>query len=1317
MSDGVILPLSTAQRGMWVGQQIAPEGAIFKIAEAIELHGTIDACLLQQALLQVTREMETLRVRIVQPAGLPYQMIMPEFTDGIELLDFTAEMDPRAAAYRFMQAELSSPFDFETAPVWVSAILKLSETSWFWYHRAHHIMLDGFSGGMVMRRVAELYTALRQNQQPAPAAYHALSTLIDGEAAYRASERYHKDQSYWLSRMQGLPEPATLARRNRPPRGGLLRSTAVLPASLTLRLRERVAGMNVSLPQALIALVAAYYFRMTGSHDLVFGLPVTARASGAARRAPGMVANAVPIRLALVGDLSFDQLFIQAARTIREALRHQQYRYEDLRRDLGLLNQGRQIARLGINIEPFDYHLTFDGVKATIHNLSNAQMEDLTVFVYDRSDGSGLTIDFDANSGLYSEAELDAHKRRLCSLIEAATDQPGARLCDVDLLGPEERRRVLVDWNDTADATALASVPCLVAEQALKTPDAVAITLEGHGGRSLTYGALNERSLSLAGHLAAQGIGPGDIVGVALPRSELLPAALLGILRAGAAYLPLDPDGPADRLSMMLTDANPVCVLTLRTHAARFEPAAVTCLFLDGMTDAFPDTSRLPPPDLSRAAYVIYTSGSTGRPKGVEVSHGNLANLLQGMREIIAINASDNWLAVTTITFDIAGLELFLPLIAGGRVVIGTPETIRDPLALGRLIRAEHITIMQATPSLWRTVLANRDVSLSSVHALVGGEALTGDLARRMIMRTHKVTNLYGPTETTIWSTTMHLSLADLDPPPIGRPIRNTQAYVLDPLLQPVPVGVAGMLFIGGAGVAKGYLNQASLTRDNFIDDIFAGGGGRLYRTGDQARWREDGTLEYLGRVDQQVKIRGHRIELGEIESHLARHEAVAAVAVSAQPDASGEPVLVAYIAAAPDRAPSDAMLRHYLAGRLPDVMIPAVFMMLDELPQTLNGKLDRKSLPAPQQASLERPPAMPRSETERRLVEIWQRILHRQDVSIHDNFFALGGDSLSGAELFVEIAESFGREIPFASLFRASTIVGLAELLDHGKVTDPLETLLPLKANGQKPPLFCVHPILGLGWPYAALIQHIDQDRPLYAFQAKGLRPFPANPTLVHSTIEEMAASYVLEMRTVQPQGPYHLLGWSLGGLVVHAMAAQLRREKEQVALLVMVDSYPFMSQMEDLEEADEVGLALAFLGMQTTSDAVQPATMAQLVRRLYDNLLSQSLVQAVIRTESDIMVRLEQVVRSNLALARRYRPPAIDVDAVFCSALRRTRAELGALIDYRPDAWLSLVGQLSVYGIDCHHQDMFSADAAEHIGAILNDHMAIASIEPACV
>lgn len=1310
-ADTYEMPLTTAQRGIWVGEKISPPGTVFNIAETIEILGAIDPRILAAALRALTAEMETVRVRVGERNGVPVQVIQSEFTDAFPLIDVSGAADPRAAAHAAMMAELTKPVDFDRDPLWVGRIYKAAEDHYFWYHRSHHIIMDGFTGGQVARRAAELYTAIAEGREPEPHNFGRLSTLVESEIAYRQSDAYVKDRAFWAERLAGLPEPVSLARRHRPSSGGLLRETAHLPAASATKLREMVRGTGISLPQVLISLVAAYYFRITGAPDLVLGLPVTARPSGVLRRVPGMVANAVPIRLAMSADMTMETLCQQTARRVREALRHQRYRYEDLRRDLGLMMPHQQIAWIGVNIEPFDYALRFGEHPAIPHNLCNGSIEDLMVFIYDRGDNQDLRIDFDANPALYDAPELADHARRLLRLVEAVTADPAAPIGSFDLLGPAERERLLYGWNATASEAAAPSLPALFARQATRTPDAVAVRVDDAAGTTLTYRDLEARSSRVAADLIAQHIGVGDIVAVALPRTAALPIGLLGILKTGAAYLPLDYAGPAERLTAMLEDAHPVAVLTTPEHAHLFGRRGIPCLFVDPAASPQRDGALLfagHRPAADQTAYVIYTSGSTGRPKAVEVTHGNLANFLAAMRQELAPTAADRFLAVTTATFDIAGLELFLPLTVGAQVVVAQTETIRDPLALHRLVREAEITVMQATPSLWRILLANPDVSLVGVHALVGGEALPAELARRLLHLADRVTNLYGPTETTIWSTCARLDMDALDPPPIGRPIRNTRVYVLDERRAPVPTGIAGELYIAGDGVAKGYLHRPELAAERFLRDPFSAAGGRMYRTGDRVRWRDDGTLEFLGRADQQLKLHGFRIEPGEIESHIARYAGVEQVAVVGVAPPHGDMRLVAYVVPTEGSPPDIALLREHVAARVPDYMVPSAFVLIQALPLTPSGKLDQKALPAPALVAGDR--AEPQTPTQATLATLWAQVLGRDDIGIHDNFFELGGDSLTAAELVAAMAAQFDFDIPLGNLFHASTIAGLASLLDEGRRQNPLDVVLPLRPVGDLPPLFCIHPIIGLGWPYASLLPHID-DRPVYALQARSLARAaePAN-----DSIEAMAADYIVQIRRIQPHGPYHLLGWSLGGLIAHAMAGQLREAGETVAFLGLLDAYPFTggADIDTIPEAERVRVVLGFLGLPEA--AGMPTTVDGLAAHLcqaYD-LMSEPGIRAILRADPGFLGRMTETVRHHLAIAQRHVPQPVEADMLFVQATGTGTDGLEGVLDHSAQAWDGLIsGKLTVHDIDCHHQEMLSPAIARRFGPIVERQLRAAA------
>jgi enterobactin synthetase component F len=769
------------------------------------------------------------------------------------------------------------------------------------------------------------------------------------------------------------------------------------------------------------------------------------------------------------------------------------------------------------------------------------------IFVYDRGTDTGLRFDLDANPALYGEAELDEHRRRLSLLAEQVLAHPDEPLRSLDVLGTEERHRLLVDWNRTQGPVPENRIPAMVSHWAAAAPEAPAVTFEE---TTLSYRELHQRSVEQARQLMAQGVRPGDIVAVALPRSEKLLIVLLAIMRTGAAYLPLDLDSPMERTAMVLEDAAPAAIIAEAPLHERFAACgrAVLAPAEEGPTSA----EGVQEPDLSTpdgVVYVLYTSGSTGRPKGVQVTHRNLSNFLRAMELELQPKATDRFLSVTTLIFDIAGLELYLPLTSGAQVILAGSDVVHHPLLLARLIRRSNATHMQATPSLWRILLSSSEATLDNVHVLVGGEALSAELALRLQEKAARVTQFYGPTETTIWSTVSHLGIVGAAAPPIGKPLLNTQLYVLGEDRRPVMTGTAGELYIGGEGVARGYLNRPELTEERFLADPFADNGGRMYRTGDLVRWNEEGELEFLGRIDDQVKINGHRVELGEIESCLLRNPAVAQAAVAAHRGKDGTTALVGYVVAAPAGETDPEALRASLSAQLPSFMVPRKIMVLAALPLTPNGKLDRKALPVPERATraLYTQPVTP---AEKKLASLWQQVLRVDAVGLHDNFFELGGDSLTAAELCAVFPSQFGRELPLAIVFEAPTIAELSARVEHltSESVDALSVVLPLRRGkpSEERPLFCIHPIAGLSFSFSGLLRHLNPEMPVYGLQSRGLSDGECLP----GSIEEIAADYLDHVLSVQPEGPYRLIGNSLGGLIAHSMAELMLARNLQVDL-----------------------------------------------------------------------------------------------------------------------------------------------------------------------
>ena len=1308
-------PLTVAQRGLWMTQKITP-GAILNIAEAVEICGPVKPEIFRRALHQVVAEAEQLRVCVVEENGKPRQVLRPAYPADFPYVDMSREADPRAAIQAWMMHEVTQPVDLRKDPLWVSALLKASEDCYFWYQRAHHIVYDGYGGGLVARRLAELYTVYTRGEAAEPKCFCTVAAMVEAEGTYRNSDRFHRDREYWQQQLAQLPEAVTLSHshRRRALSSELRRSVGYLSAETARRLAEFGKSTGASLPQVLISLIAAYYLRVTGVRDLVFGMPVSGRINGALRNSVSVSANVVPIRLSFTAEMTAADLFGQVSRTVRSALRHQQYRFEDIRRDLGLVGQGQNVAWLGVNIEPFDYRLSFDGAATLSHNVSNSSAEDLMVFVYDRGTDADLRFDLDANPALYDMTELDEHRRRLLRLIEQVLANPTTPLRELDILGDEERQRLVCDWNNTAAAVPDISVPTLVEQWAAATPDATAVVFEG---TTVSYRELHERSLQQARRLVASGVQPGEIVAVALPRSEQLLVVLLAIMRTGAAYLPVELDSPNDRIALVLDDASPTVLIAEPQMYARFA-GSYTLLEPEG-GDALPGEDG-PEPDLSTpegVAYVLYTSGSTGRPKGVEITHRNLGNFLHGMQQQLRPTARDRFLAVTTLIFDIAGLELYLPLTVGARVVLASTEALHNPRALARLIRHSGVTHVQATPSLWRVLLSSSETRLNGVHALVGGEALSAELAARLKSMAARVTQFYGPTETTVWSTAVEIEEVGTVAPPIGRPILNTRLYVLDEDRKLVVTGAIGELYIGGAGVAKGYLKRPELTAERFIADPFAGDGSRMYRTGDLVRWSDAGLLEFIGRADDQVKINGHRIELGEIESLLLHHPAVAEAAVVAHRNADSITSLAAYVVAESGCLIEIDALRGFLAGRVPTYMMPSSFIVLEAMPLTPNGKLDRKSLVVPERASL-MAYAEPVTEVEKKLAALWQEILNVERVGLHDNFFELGGDSLNAAAMSALFPEHLEIELPLGSVFEAPTIADLAVLVERlsSESLDPIAVMLALRTVSKNAhrPLFCIHPMAGLSLGFSSLLRHLDPSMPVYGLQSCGLRSSEQLP----ASIEQIAADYLEEIRRVQPDGPYRLVGRSLGGLIGHSIVEQMQARGLEVEMLAMIDSYVFAGDelARPRNEAEEVRAVMSFLDTHSLHENT-PQTLKELaavVVQTYDPH-SIPLFQGIIRSNPEFIYNLCAVMINHLALARQYMPGKIDVDLLYFQAMDK-KGDLDGILDRSPSAWRRFIGgTIEVHELACHHEGVLDAVPAAQIGNTLRQRFSMPRLQRA--
>ncbi|NEW37377.1 amino acid adenylation domain-containing protein [Nocardia cyriacigeorgica] len=1045
--------LSPAQTALWYAQRIRPDVPL-TIAQYVEIHGDLDAGRLLYSIERFGAETQVGLLRLVEIDGVPHQVVDPFHRPGWARVDLRGESDPHAAAMHWMNEHASSPIDLDKDHLITNAVLRTGDNDYIWYARAHHIIIDGYGAMNALTRTAEIYTAIESETEPVVSRATPLADIYADESRYRDSARYRNDRDYWLEQLAGVGGTLSLSNANSAvpmPDPGRRRATAVLDEHTEAAVTAATTAFGAANSTLFAAALACYVRSVTGNNDVVLSLPVSARTTVALRRSAGVVSNVVPLRVRFDEQTTVRDVVRAVELQITGALRHQRYRHDDIRRDCGYSRDARGFFGPMVNIMLFHNELKFGSLLGSLHVLATGPVEDLSINLYNGV-GDRIHIDFEANPQLYGETELAMHHDRfldfLARFMTAGTETAALSLTAIT---DAERHRVLHAWNATDVPVAVDTLAGIFAGRAAVCPDATAVEFEDE---TLTYRELDERSSRLARMLIAHGAGPDRVVGVHLRRSIDLMVGLYGIVKAGAAYLPLDLDYPRERMERILQQAAPVTVLTAAEDAATVPEQAQT-LAIDTAdlsvyeADPITDADRPVPLRPDHLAYVIFTSGSTGNPKGVGVTHAAIVNRLRWMQHEYPLDAGDAVLQKTPATFDVSVWEFFWPLQIGARLVVARPDGHRDPSYLAGVIAAKGVTTAHFVPSMLSVFVTDTDVRACTGlrRVFCSGEALPPAMVRdfHAALPGPRLHNLYGPTEAAV-DVTYWPCPADPETVPIGSPVWNTQTYVLDARLQPVPPGGVGELYLAGTQLARGYLGQPRLTADRFVANPFTPGT-RMYRTGDLARWHlrgrgsaggpERGVLEYLGRTDFQVKIRGLRIELGEIEAALLADERVARAVCVAHAGRTGDE-LVAYVVAGPgardtgdtaDRLDTAALLTG-LRETLPAYMVPTALMELDELPLSVNGKIDRAALPAP--AAVVRPAGRvgiaPRTEVERVLAGIFAEVLELDDIGVEDGFFDLGGNSLIAARAVARINGTLGAGVTIRDLFEAGTIAALAE-------------------------------------------------------------------------------------------------------------------------------------------------------------------------------------------------------------------------------------------------------------------------------------------------
>jgi amino acid adenylation domain-containing protein len=1296
------LPLSYAQQRLWLIDQLEPGSATYNIPLAMRLDGALDAGALERSLVEILRRHEALRTTFTTVAGEPRQVIAAVPSFSLPVVDLASLPEParEAESQRLAIEDANRPFDLSRGPLLRAALLRLEERAHVLLLNMHHVVSDGWSIGVLTSELTVLYEAFSAGRpSPLPELRIQYTDYALWQREWLSGEVLAAQLAYWKEHLRGAPAALDLPLdRPRPAveshRGAML--PILLPRELSTALGLLSRREGVTLFMTLLAAFQVLLHRHSGQDDIVVGSPIAGRTRVETEGLIGFLVNTLVLRGKLGGDPTFRELLAQVRESTLGAHAHQDVPFEKLVEELA---PPRDLGRAPL----FQAMLILQNAPASPPSLGDVSLAwlaverttakfDLTLSIWETAEGLAGALEYATD--LFDAATMARMAGHLQALLEGAVADPGARVSDLPLLTEPERCRLLVEWNDTK--AAYPQDHCiheLFEAQVETTPEATALIFEG---QSLGYRELDARANRLAHRLIALGAGPGALVGLALERSPEMVVGLLGILKAGAAYVPLDPTYPADRLAFMIEDAGLGLLVSEGSLAGALPEHAARVVVVDAPESDTPDTSPGRRARGEDVAYVIYTSGSTGRPKGVEIPHRAVVNFLVTMRARPGLTAADRLLAVTSLSFDIAVLELFLPLVVGAQVDIVTRATAMDGAALRSRIEQAGITVMQATPSTWRLLLDAGWPGGQGFVALVGGEAVPRDLVNALAARAGSVWNMYGPTETTIWSCIQPLTAGE-GPVSIGRPIANTRALVLDRRLALLPVGVPGELYLGGAGLARGYLGRPELTGERFIDDPFLAGE-RLFRTGDLCRFRADGTLECLGRLDYQVKLRGHRIELGEIEAVLAEHPAVRQAVVTVREDTPGDRRLIAYlVAASPASKPAPDELRRHLQTKLPDYMIPATFVALEAIPLTPNGKIDHRSLPAPAALSVARGSfRAPRTLTERVLAGIWADLLGLDRVGIDEDFFALGGHSMLAVRVFGRIQERFGKSLPIATLFQAPTIEKLADLLARDDWAPSWSSLIPISTTGSRRPFFCVHAFGGNVLNFRLVSRYLGEDQPFYGLQSRGLGGGEAP----HERVEEMAAAYIDEMRAVQPRGPYAIGGSSSGGVIAYEMAQQLLARGERVATLVLLDTKrigPPSPRTTRVFAASSLRRFAARLDHHLGNLLIRPPRegLAYLAERV-GGRLGRNPTAETVKTGGPA---IRQVIEANRAALRSYtpRPYPGQVVMLLCADEPDRVTHDGRL------AWADLVEGLVMRYIPGTHENMLDEPQVSEVAAVL--------------
>ena len=1286
------LPLVAAQPGIWMAERLSTLPGAWSVAHYVELRGALDPTLLGKAIVAGLQQADTLSLRFEEEEGEVWQWVAADRTFAEpSIIDLRTAPDPHRAATERMQADLAQDLRVDGGnPLVCHQLLRVGDDRWYWYQRYHHLLVDGFSFPAITRQIAAIYRAWQRGEATPESPFTPFAEVVDEYQRYAGSEAWQRDKAFWQAQRQALPAPASLSAA---PLGGRAAGSDIWRMKLEMNadaFRRLASHAPQCQPADLaLALTTLWLGRLCNRMDYAAGFIFMRRMGSAALTSTGPVLNVLPLAVHIDARETLADLAMRLAAQLKKMRRHQRYDAEQIVRDSGKAAGDEPLFGPVLNVKVFDYQLDIDGVQAVTHTLATGPVNDLELALFPDETG-GLSLEILANKARYDEAELRRHMARLTALLAQFAADPALRCGEAEMLSADELAR-LAAVNDTAVPLPATTLSALVADQARKTPDAPALA---DARWQFSYREMRQQVVALAQLLRQRGVKPGDSVAVALPRSVFLTLALHGIVEAGAAWLPLDTGYPDDRLRMMLEDARPSLLIATEDQLARFSdiPGLESLCYQQPLAAGDDAPLAVSKPD--HTAYIIFTSGSTGRPKGVMVGQTAIVNRLLWMQDRYPLSADDVVAQKTPCSFDVSVWEFWWPFIAGAQLVMAEPEAHRDPQAMQQFFARYGVTTTHFVPSMLAAFVASLDAdSVAACRTLrrvfCSGEALPTELCREWERLTGApLHNLYGPTEAAVdvsWYPACGPELAAVtgSSVPIGWPVWNTGLRILDAAMRPVPPGVAGDLYLTGIQLAQGYLGRPDLTASRFIADPFAPGE-RMYRTGDVARWLANGAVEYLGRSDDQLKIRGQRIELGEIDRVMSAlpdvGQAVSHACVFNQAAATGGDArqLVGYLVSDSGLPLDTAALKARLAEQLPPHMVPVVLMQLAELPLSANGKLDRKALPLPTLGG-ERSGRPPEPGMETLVAAAFSQLLGCEVNDIDADFFALGGHSLLAMRLAAQLSRQLARQVTPGQVMVASTVGKLSALLaadlsDEQAQRLGLDTLLPLRES-DGPTLFCFHPASGFAWQFSVLARYLSPRWSITGIQS----PRPQGPMASAASLDEVCEHHLQTLLAQQPHGPYYLFGYSLGGTLAQGIAARLRQRGEAVAFLGLLDTWPPETQNWAEKEAN----------------GLDPEVLAEIDREREAFLAAQ---------QGQASGELFSAIEGNYADAVRLLTTAhsakFDGKATLFVAEKTRQEGMDPQVVWGP--W---VGELEVFSQNCAHVDIISPQAFEAIGPVVRE------------